>query len=99
MAIELSGKDLGVAGCDWSASGETPADVLEQLVDHLRHEHDINLPDAETILEGKAIEDLLMEGADEATELIVRRIYAELDMPSPDSEPDSQPAISQVTGR
>lgn len=99
MAIELSGKDLGVADCDWSARGEAPADVLEQTVEHLGQEHGIELPSAKTIMEGKAAQQPIMEDADEAVRLIVQRVYAELDLPAPPSEPEAPPAVGPVTGR
>lgn len=99
MAIELRGKDLGVADCDWAALGETPVDVVQQMVAHLRQEHQIEMPSAEAILEGKATEEPMLEGTDETVRLIVERLHAELDMPSPEPRSESQPAVRQVTGR
>lgn len=100
MAIELSGQDLGIANCDWSATGETPADVIEQMVNHLRQEHDIDMPKTETIMEGRATDDPIMEDVDDRVRLIIRRIHAELDMPeSAGGGPGAEPAVGQVTGR
>lgn len=99
MTIELSGKDLGIADCDWSASGETPADVVRQVVEHLRQEHDIDMPSAEAIIEGKATEEPIMKSADETVRLVVRRLHADLDLPSPDTGTETRPAVRKVTGR
>ncbi|MEJ2208188.1 MAG: DUF1059 domain-containing protein [Anaerolineae bacterium] len=99
MTIELSGKDLGIANCDWSTSGETPADVIGPMVKHLRQEHDIDMPDTETIMEGRATDNPILEGVDERVALIVRRLHAELDLSPATDGTEAQPAIGEVTGR
>jgi predicted small metal-binding protein len=53
MAKEISCDELGIVGCDFIARGETAGDVVEQVVQHLHSEHDIDLPDADAILEGR----------------------------------------------
>jgi len=99
MTIELSGKDLGIEDCDWSASGETPADVVDQMVHHLRHEHDIDMPNTKAIMEGRVTDNPILEGVDGRVALIVRRMHAELDIPPSTDGTEAEPAIGQVTGR
>ncbi|MFN2228061.1 MAG: DUF1059 domain-containing protein [Anaerolineae bacterium] len=99
MTIELSGRDLGIANCDWSASGETPADVVAQMASHLRHEHGIDMPDTKAIMEGRATGNSIVEGVDDRVALIVRRMNAELDIPSSEGGTEPRPAIREVTGR
>lgn len=99
MTIELSGKDLGIGNCEWSATGETPADVVEQVVKHLRKEHNIDMPAADMIMRGRVSENPLMSDADASVKLIVRRLYSELDLPVTDTPPEELPAARQVTGR
>ena len=48
--VEVSCLELGVIDCDYIARGMTPGEVLEKMVDHLRSEHDLDMPDAEEIL-------------------------------------------------
>lgn len=52
MNYRLSMADLGIA--DDSAVFEAPSagELVEQIVDHLRDEHDINMPDADVIMAG-----------------------------------------------
>ena len=45
--VEVSCNELGVIDCDYVARGMTPGEVLEKMVDHLRSEHDLDMPDAE----------------------------------------------------
>lgn len=99
MAIELSGKDLGVAGCDYTASGETPADVVDQMAEHLRKKHDIDMPGTQTIMEGRTSDNPIIEGTDDRVALIIRRMHSELDIPRSADGPDAEPAVGQVTGR
>jgi predicted small metal-binding protein len=47
----VSGSDLGVAGCDEVFRGPTAGDVVTQVVEHLRSEHKIDMPDPDLILE------------------------------------------------
>lgn len=52
MSYEIRMSDLGIAGDDAVFSGTTPGDVVEQVVGHLRSEHDVDMPDADDILAG-----------------------------------------------
>ena len=99
MAIELNCRDLGVADCDWTAKGETPADVVEQAVEHLRKDHDLKMPEPEMIVEGRLPEEPLESEPDEAVEMVVKRMWEELDITPQDAPPDAEPAIGKVTTR
>ena len=50
MIYELSIADLGVANDSTVITGDSPGDVVEKVVDHLRSEHDIDMPDADEIM-------------------------------------------------
>jgi predicted small metal-binding protein len=81
MAREVSCSDLGVAGCNKTFRGETAADVVNQVKDHLESEHDIDLPQTEYILrDGIPIRTLLGEQIDEGARLIVDRLRDALDI-------------------
>ena len=41
--------DLGVKDCDFEVQGETPADIVDRVTEHLA-EHGIDLPSTEEIL-------------------------------------------------
>jgi predicted small metal-binding protein len=76
---EIHCSELGVHECDFVAQGETPAEVVEQVVEHLRSEYGIDLPDAEEILEGRTPTDRLMEGRiDKDAALLVTRLREQL---------------------
>jgi hypothetical protein len=47
---ELNMVDLGVANDSTVISGESPGELVEKVVDHLRSEHNIDMPDAEVIM-------------------------------------------------
>ena len=49
--MQINCSDLGVADCTYTAYGETPGEAVEKIVQHLRREHNINMPDADQILE------------------------------------------------
>lgn len=78
--MRITCDDLGVKGCDLVAEGETPADVVEQVVEHLRSEHDIDMPDAEGILNKSILEPTHIPGAepDKDVQLVVRRLREKL---------------------
>jgi predicted small metal-binding protein len=76
----VSGADLGIANCDFVAEGETPADVVAQMVDHLRSEHDIDMPDTETIMSDDFDLDMLFKDRDEGARLVVDRLREELNV-------------------
>lgn len=100
MTKELKCDDLKVKDCDFTVRGESAREVIEQAVEHLRQDHDMMLPDAQTILDGKNLESLREE-----VRLVVARMRETLDIlgkpetpetgpvtgtpPPPDIEPDS----------
>lgn len=94
MSYEIQGEeDLGIADCDFVAHGETPADVVEQVVEHLQDEHDIDMPDLDAILENEVEAALLPE----SVRLVVARLQEALnisDAGTPDVEPPLPPTAS-----
>jgi predicted small metal-binding protein len=57
MTREIKCSELGIEGCDFTASGEAAGDAVVEMVEHLRAEHDLDMPDAEDILAGDAGKD------------------------------------------
>jgi predicted small metal-binding protein len=76
---QVTCKELGVAGCDETFEGTSPGDVVRKAVEHLRDHHDIDLPDAETILEGDMTENPL-DPVDEDAALIIVRLREALNL-------------------
>jgi len=52
MDYTLSMADLGVANDSTVLEAETPGELVEKVVEHLRAEHDIDMPDADIIMAG-----------------------------------------------
>ena len=76
MAFNVHGEDdLGVAGCDYVASGETAEEVIDEMSAHLRDEHDVDLPDTELILSEDQI-----NLADDEEQLVVSRLREALNL-------------------
>jgi hypothetical protein len=50
MIYKLSMADLGIANDSTVLTGESPGELVERVVDHLRAEHDIDMPDADEIM-------------------------------------------------
>lgn len=69
--------DLHVKGCDFVVHGEGPVELVEKVVEHLQEDHDIEMPDAETIVTGDLDEPTL----DPNVRIIIRRLRAALDIP------------------
>ena len=80
MSYRLSCSDLGIHNCDWVVAGETAGDVIEQVVDRLRKEHDVRLPDAQTILAGDLDRDPIGDDVDLAADVIVERLREKLNL-------------------
>ena len=70
-------EDLRVKGCDLVFEGEAAGEVAEKVVEHLREEHDMHLPDAETIMAGDIDEELL----DKEVRTLTRRLREALALP------------------
>jgi predicted small metal-binding protein len=87
MAMQISCNELGIQGCNFVASGATPGEVIRKVVDHVRARHDVDLPDADAILDGR-LRDTPMEGANPGAETIVKRLAEKLDT-APPAGPDA----------
>lgn len=93
MKIKCS--ELGIEGCDFLAEGEATGDVVKEVVEHLRAEHDIDMPDADGILAGGGVEEPL-EMVDPAAQVVVERLTEALDI-VPVEEPElARPSIGRL---
>jgi predicted small metal-binding protein len=90
MKIKCS--ELGVKDCDFVAKGETAGDVVKQVVDHLRAEHDIDMPDADTIMDGELKEEPL-EMVDPDVKVVAERLTAALDIVPSEEAEHPEPSI------
>jgi predicted small metal-binding protein len=90
--------ELGVKDCDAVISGETAGDVVAEVVDHLRAEHDIDMPDADIILKGKVTEDPL-DVVDPAVALVVERLTEALNLSPLERPTVPGPSIGRTTPR
>lgn len=87
----LAGRELNVTGCTFVAEGETAADILQQMIEHLEEEHELQLPNAEAILSGKVEETDLTHGS----RLVLERIRERLDLTDKgSSSPPSPPTVA-----
>jgi predicted small metal-binding protein len=78
MAMRVScEEDLRIEGCDLVVEGEVAGDVAEEVVTHLREEHDMDVPDAETIVAGDVDEEAL----DKEVRTLTRRLREALALP------------------
>jgi predicted small metal-binding protein len=84
--------ELGVMDCDETFSGKSAGDVVEQAVAHLRQHHDIDMPDAETILEGDQTENPL-DPVDEDVALVIERLKEALNLNPPEVPGRSAPSL------
>ena len=98
MAKETRCDELGITGCDFVARGETAGDVVEQVVQHLHSEHDIDLPDADAILEGRVGNNPTIVGSKEEF-LIIERLRESLDLEPMGGLVPAKPAIGKLTSR
>lgn len=92
MTFEVRGEeDLGVAECDLVARGETPAEVIEQVVKHFHEEHFVDLPDPDVLLQDQVDR----SGLPERKRLIVARLRETLGIgpvwPTEEGEPQFPP--------
>ena len=88
--------ELGIANCDWVASGETPGDVIDEVVAHVRDLHGIDMPDTETILEGDYVENPVLDDAEAGAVLIIRRLRETLGLGPRADEVDAWPTTGRV---
>jgi predicted small metal-binding protein len=94
--IECS--DLRIKDCDFVAKGETAGDVVEKVVEHLRAEHDLDMPDADAILAGKLSHDSL-EIVEPAVALVVERLTEALDIVPAEGAEIPKPSIGRTPSR
>lgn len=92
MTKKITGSELGIQDCDFTARGETAIDVASQVVEHLRAEHGIDLPDAEVIMSGD-LSTSIMPSADPAVHLIVDRLKETLNIVPPQSSTEARPVF------
>lgn len=84
MAVRVSCNDLGIANCNFAATGAAPGDVIPAVVEHVRAEHGIDMPSTEAILRGDFRTEEFFGDVDPGAALIVRRLAELLDTyPSP----------------
>ncbi len=76
------GEELGIANCDFVAQGESEGEVVEQVVQHLRQDHNVAMPDAEVILQQNA-----HFFQDEAVQAVVRRLRDHLNLGTAEGRP------------
>jgi predicted small metal-binding protein len=98
MMKKIECSELGIQDCDFTASGETAGDVVEQVVQHLRDEHDIDMPDADVILEGKVKEDPLASVEPDVA-LVIQRLTEALNIMPPEEPDMPEPPITRTTPR
>ncbi len=96
MAIKLVCDELGVVDCDFVAQGEAPGDVVEELVAHLREAHDLDMPDADEILEDD-FQDEVAADLDPAVLTVVKRLREELDLNPIKGPLDASASIGKLT--
>jgi len=98
MTKRIKCSELGVKDCDAVVSGETAGDVVAEVVNHLRAEHDIDMPDADVILKGEVTEDPL-DVVDPAVALIVERLTEALSLSPLERPTVPRPSIGRTTPR
>lgn len=90
--------ELGIQDCDFVAKGETAGDVVKEAVEHLRAEHDIDMPDADVILAGKVSQDPL-EMVDPAVALIAQRLTEALNIVPAEGAEAPKPTVGRILSR
>ena len=96
MHYTVSCTDLGIHNCDWTATGETAGDVVEEVVRHMRKEQKIDMPDAQAILEGDSWENPMDDTMDPAVVTIVQRLRERLNLRDTDTGADFDIAAGRV---
>lgn len=93
MTFTIHGSDdLGVTDCEYVASGETAGDAAQEMIEHLRSEHDVDMPDADVVTS-----DVNIEASTSAAQVIIKRLRDVLDVPgsvtTSDDELESDTAV------
>jgi len=90
--------ELGIEDCDFVVSGETVGDVVGEVVEHLRAEHDIDMPDADMIMADE-LKNEPLEMVDPEVKIVVERLTEALDI-VPAEEPEApKPSIGRTPSR
>jgi predicted small metal-binding protein len=98
MERELSCNALGVANCDYVARGESAADVVEAMVNHLEDKHGIDMPDIEDIMQGTDHAGVFEE-RDPAANLMVRRMRETLNLQDENIDDGPEPGVAKPLPR
>lgn len=87
---EVSCEELGIVGCTRAFRGETAGEVVDKVREHLRSEHDIDVPESEVVLRSSDSLDLdvmldqfLNMGYSKRTVLVMRRLRELLNVETP----------------
>lgn len=92
MSLRVRGSDdLGVVGCDYVATGESPGDVAQDMIEHLRSEHDVDMPDADRVTSDEEI-----ETSTAGAHVIVKRLRNALDISGVVTTVDQEPVTDTV---
>jgi predicted small metal-binding protein len=96
MTRKVDCTELGIEGCEFTASGETARDVVQEMVEHLQTKHDVDMPDAEVIMEGWAKKEPL-EIIDQSAALVVERLRKALHIASSERlDTPEKPVIGKI---
>ncbi len=94
MEYRVTGKQVGVNGCTYTAKGSTAGEAFTQMLTHLRDEHDLELPDPEDVLENRSDESTW----NRAAQLIIQRLrerlhlhWSQIGRPEPPEPPLTTP--------
>ena len=49
--MKIGCRELGILDCSFTANGEDTRQVAEQMIEHLRSQHQIEMPDVEYVLD------------------------------------------------
>jgi hypothetical protein len=91
--LEISCEALGVVGCTRRFRGETAGDIVDAARDHLRSEHDIDLPETEVILQSSEsldaevfVDRFMNMGYSKRAVLVMRRLRELLNVQTPSED-------------
>ena len=82
-------EDLGIPDCDLVVRSEVPGEIVNEVVDHLRENHDMDLPSAEAIIAGEVEE----ADVDEKVWLVVKRLDEELNLSELAAQAPPEPEV------
>ena len=105
FTIVETGERTVVAFRDWRSSlevyYESGGDVFisqaRRQIEHLRDEHDLDLPKPDVILRGRTFADPITAQIDDATDLVIRRLREALDIDPTGGTKVSGPTLGKLT--